>query len=59
MYLNVSALKSGVRGCVGELLIAGGQREIIQVEVLEVEQVFFTIAVESGVGDQSQENSPR
>ena len=42
----------------GEALIVGGQGQVVEARVPEVEWVFFTIAVESGVGDQSQENSP-
>ena len=39
-------------------MIIGGQGQVVEAKVPEVEWVFFTIAVESGVGDQSQENSP-
>ena len=41
-----------------KLLIVRGQTQIVEVKVLEVEWIFFTVAIESGVGGQSQENSP-
>ena len=58
---SVSAPVSKVwgKGCfVGEPLIIGGQGQVVEAKVPEVEWVFFTIAIESGTGDQSQENSP-
>ena len=48
----------GKRCFMGEALIVGGQGQVVEAKVPEVERVFFTVAVESGVGDQSQENSP-
>ena len=44
------------KGCfMGEGLIVGGQGQVVEAKVPEVERVFSTAAVESGVGDQSQE----
>ena len=46
------------KGCfMGEGLIVGGQGQVVEAKVLEVERIFSTAAVESAVGDQSQENS--